>query len=352
VIVHGRFTKPFSGNIKLRGKIAGQPYEREIAVNLPASEPANDSLASLWARTRIDELSSDKLRAANPAKVADYEKEIANLGLEFRLLTNFTSFVAVEDRVVNQNGKPVTIQVPAIVPEGVDPVKSGATVDVSSENASVIRVGGAGGGGGLQTTNSTPSTVGTRQLNSLPVNGRSTADYLTLTSGVAETVTVTGSSKASKQKTKREKSLASGTGNGYGSGSGNGTGSGYGNGTGSGDGAAGAPPPPKAPKTAAELRDDMLKSKMHSWVYALMSRLKNNVATPAKNESQFVREGKASVELDLSSISDSVRAKLKAAGFEILKENKTKLSGRISIDKLASLADVDEVKLILPLING
>jgi hypothetical protein len=129
-------------------------------------------------------------------------------------------------------------------------------------------------------------------------------------------------------------------------------GSGYGNGTGSGDGAAGALPPPKAPKTAGELRDDMLKSKMHSWVYALMSRLKNNVATPAENESQFVREGKASVELELSGISDNVRAKLKAAGFEILKENKTKLSGRISIDKLASLADIDEVKLILPLING
>src|SRR4029079_5094024 len=29
VIVHGRFTKPFAGTIKLRGKVAGQPYERE-----------------------------------------------------------------------------------------------------------------------------------------------------------------------------------------------------------------------------------------------------------------------------------------------------------------------------------
>ena len=84
-----------------------------------------------------------------------------------------------------------------------------------------------------------------------------------------------------------------------------------------------------------------------------MSRLKNNVATPAENESQFVREGKASIELELSGISDSVRAKLKAAGLEIVSEKgKTKLSGRISIDRLASLADIDEVKLILPLING
>src|SRR5262249_27492463 len=85
VIVHGRFAQPASGTIKLRGKVAGMPYEREIAVNLPDSEAANDSLASLWARTRIDELSSDKLKAANPKKVSDYEKEIMNLGLEFRL---------------------------------------------------------------------------------------------------------------------------------------------------------------------------------------------------------------------------------------------------------------------------
>ena len=42
--------------IRLKGKVGGQPYSREIEVNLPESEPANDVLATLWARKRIDGL--------------------------------------------------------------------------------------------------------------------------------------------------------------------------------------------------------------------------------------------------------------------------------------------------------
>ena len=65
VILHGRYTAGASGVIRLRGKLAGQPYVREIAVNLPESNDANPALATLWARTRIDELSTD---AAEPAE--------------------------------------------------------------------------------------------------------------------------------------------------------------------------------------------------------------------------------------------------------------------------------------------
>src|SRR6185369_7692655 len=65
VIIHGRYTKAASGTIKLKGKIGGLPYEREIKLDLPDREGANDSLASLWARTRIDELSSAKTKTEN-----------------------------------------------------------------------------------------------------------------------------------------------------------------------------------------------------------------------------------------------------------------------------------------------
>ena len=52
VILHGRYTKAAVGTIKLKGKIAGQPYERSISIDLPESDAANDSLSTLWARTR------------------------------------------------------------------------------------------------------------------------------------------------------------------------------------------------------------------------------------------------------------------------------------------------------------
>ena len=119
VILHGRYTAAASGAIKLRGKVAGQPYERTISVNLPAADPANDVLATLWARTRVDELSAARLNPASPEVGTAIDKQITDLGLEFGLMTNFTSFVAVDDRVVNPNGTPTTVEVPVENPEGV-----------------------------------------------------------------------------------------------------------------------------------------------------------------------------------------------------------------------------------------
>lgn len=117
VIVNGRYTKGGNGTIKLRGKLAGQDYVREIPVTLPETETANDVLATLWARKRIDQLSNEALNSTNAAEI---NEQITNLGLEFRLLTSFTSFVAVEETIKNTNGTPTRVDVPVEVPEGVD----------------------------------------------------------------------------------------------------------------------------------------------------------------------------------------------------------------------------------------
>jgi len=47
------------------------------------------------------------------------KEAITQLGLEYRLMTQFTSFVAVEDRVVTKDGKPQRVEVPVEMPEGV-----------------------------------------------------------------------------------------------------------------------------------------------------------------------------------------------------------------------------------------
>ncbi|MEP7213760.1 MAG: TonB family protein [Acidobacteriota bacterium] len=196
VILHGRYTKPGTGTIKLKGKVAGQDYTREIAVNFPEAEAANDVLSTLWARTRIDALSSDKLKTENASKAADFDTQITNLGLEFRLLTEFTSFVAVEERVVNQNGNPVKVEVPVMIPEGVDPETTvGAQADVVSVTAS------GGGGGGIAV---------------LPINGRKLEVLSSL-------------SRPPDAKILKKRSSGSGVGYGSGNGSGQGSGSGGGN---------------------------------------------------------------------------------------------------------------------------
>ncbi|MEP7037883.1 MAG: energy transducer TonB, partial [Acidobacteriota bacterium] len=117
VILHGRYTKAASGTIRLKGKVNGQELVREIPVDLPEAESANDSLATLWARTRIDDLTKKDYQNDKP----EVQQTITNLGLEYNLLTQFTSFVAVEEKIVNYQGKPKKIEVPAELPQGLSP---------------------------------------------------------------------------------------------------------------------------------------------------------------------------------------------------------------------------------------
>lgn len=120
VVIHGRFTQTGSGTIKLKGKSFGRETVREIAVTFPENEPNHDVLATLWARTRIDDLmSQDYVGVQNGNPRTDVKDAITNLGIEYRLLTQFTSFVAVEERIVTDGGQPRKIEVPVEMPEGV-----------------------------------------------------------------------------------------------------------------------------------------------------------------------------------------------------------------------------------------
>lgn len=426
VIVHGRYTKGASGAIKIRGKVAGQPYEREIKIDLPETQTANDVLATLWARTRIDELSSEKLRDANPAKRAEFDKQITNLGLEFRLLTNFTSFVAVEDRIVNQNGKPVTIQVPVEQPEGTDLkavykkwlnndvayISSGgggsanATVTVATKSSSKSRTRsnrgsgqgsgrGSGSGSGLGRGSGSGDSSGTGSAmmsNSLPrvmsvtlsktvsggvLNGKAMSLPKPTYPAAARSVNAQGSvsvqvtidesgnvisatpvsghplfqaaaTEAAKQ-AKFAPTMMSGkpvrvTGvitYNFGIG---------------GTQAGGVQlteektgQPVVLESTPEMLRETRIKEKFHTWLYSVVARLALGDAKPTANESMFVRNGKAEIRIELTKRTAEVIEKLKAAGFEIIDDKgKTEIAGRIAVEKLATFADVTEVKLIFP----
>ncbi|MFN2493077.1 MAG: hypothetical protein ABR501_09360 [Pyrinomonadaceae bacterium] len=58
VILTGRYTGASRGMIRLRGKMSGREFVREIAVDLPEAESRHHVLSSLWAHSRIDDLMS------------------------------------------------------------------------------------------------------------------------------------------------------------------------------------------------------------------------------------------------------------------------------------------------------
>jgi Ca-activated chloride channel family protein len=120
VVMTGRFSGAAKGTIRLSGRVRGQFYEREIPVVFPETETANDVIATLWARTKVGSLLSEDylcIQRGNPKP--EIREAITALGLDYRLMTQFTSFVAVEEAVVTDGGKPRRIQVPVEMPEGV-----------------------------------------------------------------------------------------------------------------------------------------------------------------------------------------------------------------------------------------
>ncbi|NLH47409.1 MAG: VWA domain-containing protein [Myxococcales bacterium] len=117
LVVLGRYTKPGAATIRLTGKDAAGAKSFSYAVNLPNAKGGSDQLASLWARMRIERLMNQL--EVNAGSKDQLEKDITDLGLNYRLMTQFTSFVAVEEQVRNVNGQPQTVQVPVEMPEGV-----------------------------------------------------------------------------------------------------------------------------------------------------------------------------------------------------------------------------------------
>jgi Ca-activated chloride channel homolog len=159
VVLSARYKGAASGTIRLRGKIAGKPFVREIAVTLPGEEKKNDVLASLWARRKVaDLMAADFDGTYRNTPRPETKQQITQLGLDFRLMTQYTSFVAVEDRVVNESGRaPRVVQVPVEMPEGVSyagvygggmpqPVAAAAPMRTMESFGSMMRMKGASPG--------------------------------------------------------------------------------------------------------------------------------------------------------------------------------------------------------------
>ena len=121
LVVSGRYTAAARGSIKIHGKRAGEYFVREVPVTLSGGAGSDHTLASFWARRKIDDLmSQDWTGLQNGNMKQAVQKEITQIGLDYRLMTQFTSFVAVEEQVVTQNGKPQRVEVPVEMPEGVN----------------------------------------------------------------------------------------------------------------------------------------------------------------------------------------------------------------------------------------
>lgn len=127
VVVFGKFRGQPKGTITLTGMSGQAQYQYQIDVST-AQNQNNQALRYLWARHKIRSLADyTKLTYANSAELI---KQITDLGLQYNLLTDYTSFVAVDDQIRNAGGKQETVQQTLPLPEGVSNLAIGPTSSV------------------------------------------------------------------------------------------------------------------------------------------------------------------------------------------------------------------------------
>ncbi|HWS89487.1 MAG TPA: TonB family protein [Pyrinomonadaceae bacterium] len=403
VIVSGRYTAGGRGLVRLRGTMSGQAFEREIRVELPESMAGNDVLATLWARRRVDDLMSEDYAGMQTGEPRyDLREEIAGLGLEYRLLTQFTSFVAVEETTVTDGGKPRRIDVPVEVPEGVNPEKVGAArsirvltgdADHSGPVGGAVGSGSGGAGGGapapLVLTEESPAPPPPPAPTPVPMpktvisggvlNAKTVSKPLPAYPPIAKAANAQGTVSVQVVVDERGRVISARAVSGHPllrqaaaaaarqaqfsptllsgqpvrvsgvitysfnlSAAANDSTS-----AGELESVTAAPPDPEEQK-----RHEFLK-RLHPLVAAVLERLREGKGTPGEAEQKFVRKGKAELRLWLSEKTPEVLAQLKRLGFEPILDDKSSglVVGRLPVEKIQALADIEAVRYVAPQTN-
>ena len=98
LVVHGRFGNGGRATVRLRGDIDGRRYERAIEVALPEEPTAAELVVhgTLWARAAVH----DRMNRLYLRDDETLIEEVTDLGLRHRMVTQWTSFVAVDETPV------------------------------------------------------------------------------------------------------------------------------------------------------------------------------------------------------------------------------------------------------------
>ena len=134
LLLYGKWKGETGGQIKISGRAAGgRSLDLVTQVEKFDPQPEHGALRYLWARNRIA-LLSDYIRVDQDQEA---RLEVTNLGLTYNLLTEFTSFLAVDSERRNAAGGVVTVKQPLPLPRGV----SGYAVGTAFAGAGMMKKG-------------------------------------------------------------------------------------------------------------------------------------------------------------------------------------------------------------------
>ncbi len=129
LIIYGKWRGEAEGKIEIKGHQGQSDYNQTIDVSKVEANPENKAIRYLWARNRIAELGDfEKLSPDSERKA-----EITTLGLTYNLLTEYTSFIAIDEIIANSTGNSHKVKQPLPLPKGVSNLAVGGIVPTTPE---------------------------------------------------------------------------------------------------------------------------------------------------------------------------------------------------------------------------
>lgn len=126
LVLFGKWRGKPSGTIEISGKTASGTFARTFKVEESKPLDLHEPLKYLWARSRVARLSDFNVQGDDP----EIKKAVTELGLNYNILTPYTSFIAVIEEVRNRQGAADDVDQPLPMPAGVPDLAVGGYISV------------------------------------------------------------------------------------------------------------------------------------------------------------------------------------------------------------------------------
>jgi Ca-activated chloride channel family protein len=116
LLLYGRISQGRTGRVHLTARAGDQPYEANFAFDASTAS-FHPGITTLWARQRVEDL-VDRWRLSDDDSRSGIRATLIAHAIRYRLVTRFTSLVAVEEIVANASGASTQVPVPTELPAG------------------------------------------------------------------------------------------------------------------------------------------------------------------------------------------------------------------------------------------
>lgn len=127
IFIMGKWRGDAKGEIIIKGYAGKKSKDIHVSLKNVSSDPRNAALKYLWARERIKVLSDYNGYGPNEQR----DQAVTQLGLQYNLLTAFTSFIAIDEVIANKDGQWTNVKQPLPLPQGVSDLAVGFDLGIS-----------------------------------------------------------------------------------------------------------------------------------------------------------------------------------------------------------------------------